>query len=255
MGKKLILISLFLLNILGAAALEYGKITYLQGEVFISRNAELIKPILSSRIYLNDTLLTAENGAVRIKTNFNSGLSLKNKTACQINAPSNYKIPYGTAYVKNVLPAQYFITITNNTQEIFSGEFIVTNNTLIEITTTNSALYRWGELSNFSEIFNNTPQTISLQEPLWRTAVFPGWGHLHIDNPAKGWPMLLVTTYLLYNSMNINPANWHSGDMQEQMTNKRTQFQQTYFVFWSWALLDIISETDNYNKKISAEQY
>ncbi len=42
--------------------------------------------------------------------------------------------------------------------------------------------------------------------------------------------------------------------MQEIMNNKKVQFQQLYFVYWSWAILDIISETDNYNKKILMEK-
>jgi hypothetical protein len=95
---------------------------------------------------------------------------------------------------------------------------------------------------------------MQLNEPLWRTAVFPGWGHLHIENPYKGWPMVIFSTYLLYNALNINPAKWSSGDMQEIMNNKKVQFQQLYFVYWSWAILDIISETDNYNKKILMEK-
>lgn len=255
MGKKLILLFLLFSFSLAAEIVEFGRISYLNGEVRISRNTDNYAPQEASRIYFGDTIILGNNGAVRIKTNFNSILSLKDKQECLITAPSRYQISYGgKAYVKALAPAQYLIGINGIPQEIFSSEFVLSNEELINITPENKKQYTWGPLTDTSELYDTSPQPIQLNEPLWRTAVFPGWGHLHIDNPVKGWPMLFISAYLLYNAVNTNPANWHSGEMQEIMNNKKTQFQQLYFVYWSWALLDVISESDNYNKKIMAEK-
>lgn len=253
MDKKIAFIFFLLTSLLFSEAVEFGKITYLNGEVLISRNIETVRPIVASRIYINDEVLVKTNGAVRIKSDFQSGIALKGESSCKIISPFQYEIKYGTIYFKNTSPGQYLLSTAKGSRDIFSSEFVFENAELKEITEQNKASYNWGPLSDFSELYENAKRSVELSETLWRTAALPGWGHLYIDNPVKGWPMLLLSTYLLYNSLNINPAHWSSSEMQEIMNSKKTQFQQTYFIFWSWALLDIISETDNYNKKIMAD--
>jgi hypothetical protein len=99
MGQKITLILIlfgFILAAENTGPVEFGRITYLNGEVRLSRNIENYAPLESSRIYINDHIILGDNGAVRIKTNFNSILSLKDKTDCEILSPFKFKIYYGS---------------------------------------------------------------------------------------------------------------------------------------------------------------
>jgi hypothetical protein len=116
-------------------------------------------------------------------------------------------------------------------------------------------------------IHNNQPQTEyglytitliedettpkSLPTALGLTALYPGAGHFYIRDYAKAVPMSIATAYCVWNIFTINPGQ--SEMYHEQLYNQKQQFLQIYFVYWCIALLDIYSETNNYNQKITAD--
>jgi hypothetical protein len=71
MGKKIIFFFLLLCLCAVPSATELGRITELYGEVSISRNLEIMRPVVASRIYAKDLILLGDDAFVRIESTRN----------------------------------------------------------------------------------------------------------------------------------------------------------------------------------------
>ena len=240
-----------MLNLGWAQYNEYGQITYLTGSVAISRNSDYITPTLSSRVYLKDTVLVSNNGAVKIKSHYDNYLVIKDQGQVTIISPKNYYLSAGTFYIKGLTTEEYIINTDAGPQSVNHDEFVIENKRIIELNNKSRKLYNWGVLTDFSDLEKQKIKPKSIKKAATYTLIFPGMGHYYLENKNKALFMSLASSYLLYNAIMINPGDWSSEINHEIMYNKKEQFKQTYLVYLGWALIDTIGETKEYNKRIS----
>ncbi|MDR2431819.1 MAG: hypothetical protein LBD99_06175 [Candidatus Margulisbacteria bacterium] len=95
MGQKVkILVFLFLL-ICGLQSAERGRISRIQGEIRISRNTEILRPSLASRVYTNDLLLLDADAFVQIEAG-RAQVQIKGPAKVTVTPRGRFEEEYGT---------------------------------------------------------------------------------------------------------------------------------------------------------------
>jgi len=252
MGKKIkrLLLVFLILGINSVYAYEYfGKIVYLKGAVKIKRTSEQVTARLSSHIYHNDTVMLEKGSEVKILTDHEQIASLKDEAVFNIKDHYQYDLSKGSLYLRAKKDHEYLINVSDRNDKFTDKEFYIYKT---KYYSSKNSRFDWGELTENDRYFIKEKEEKYLDKVLERTIIYPGLGHLYLENKIKGYSILAVNTACWYNVLTIAPQRNDSEELKSNKYAQKEHFKQALLIVWVWSLLDIKSEYDHY-KTITAD--